>query len=283
VHALRFTRPVEDVSVPDVEPDSVPLPFSTPSLIGVVHLLPLPGSALHRQSMAEILARAEADARTLANAGFDAIIVENYGDVPFARDELPPASLAALAIATHHVGSRVGIPVGVNALRNDARGALGIAAATGASFIRVNVHTGVAVTDQGIIEGKAHHTIAYRRELGRDVAILADVHVKHAAPLGISDIAHSAQDTAYRGLADALVVSGAATGLPVDGDELTRVREAVPSRPLLVGSGATSENVRALLSLADGVIVGTGIKSDGVTRNPIDPHRAQAFVEAARS
>lgn len=241
----------------------------------------LPGAPRHQLSMDEVVERALADARTLKRAGFDAAIVENFGDNPFPREELPPASVAAMAIAADHVRRESGMPVGINALRNDAMAALGIAAACGAKFIRVNVHTGVYATDQGIIEGRADETLRYRKQLGQRIAILADVNVKHAKPISEPDIARAAKDTAYRGLADALIVTGAATGEAADVDQLLRVREAVPDRRVFVGSGATAETVAELLRVASGVIVGTGIKKDRDTANTIDPDLATEFARAA--
>ncbi len=233
--------------------------------------------------MDEILERALDDARALEEAGFDAAVVENYGDAPFPADSLSPASVAAMAVVADRVRRECSsLRVGVNALRNDARAALGIASATGASFVRVNVHTGVSATDQGFIEGRADGTLRYRRLLGWRVVILADVHVKHAVPISQPDIAHAARETAYRGMADGLIVTGAATGEPVDIDELRRVREAVPDRRLFVGSGATAETVQALLSVADGIIVGTSIKPDRDPSQPVDVRLARALVRAAR-
>lgn len=253
----------------------------TPALIGVIHLPALPGSPAHLLSMDEILERAIGDAKTLESSGFDAVIIENFGDAPFASRPLPPASLACMAIAAEHVRRAVKLPIGINALRNDAQAALGIAAGAGASFVRINVHTGVCATDQGMIEGDAHKTLRYRKLLGRSIAILADVHVKHGRTLNEPDIAEAARTTAYRGLADGLIVTGVATGKPVDLDDLRRVHEAVPDRRLFVGSGANPATVRSLLDIAGGVIVGTAIKERGDVSQPIDPDAARAFTSAA--
>src|SRR3990172_12351029 len=143
----------------------------SPALIGVIHLPALPGSACHRLSMDETVERALADARTLREAGFDAAIIENFGDVPFTASALPPASAAAMAVVADQVRRGGGLRIGINALRNDALAGLGIAAAVGASFIRVNVHTGVYATDQGLIEGRAAEALRYRKQLGSRIAI----------------------------------------------------------------------------------------------------------------
>lgn len=255
----------------------------TPALIGVVHLLPLPGSPQHVLPVDEILSRALADAGILAEAGFDAVIVENFGDAPFTASHLPPTSTAAMAVIADHIRRRTSLRLGINALRNDASAALGIAVASGAAFIRVNVHTGVAATDQGVIEGQADATLRYRKLLGGPIAILADVHVKHAVALSAPDIVSAAKDTAYRGLADGLIVTGPATGEAVDMEELARVREAVPDRRIFVGSGATADTVGDLLHIASGVIVGSSLKQGGDPGRPIDAALAKAFVAAARN
>ena len=232
--------------------------------------------------MDEIIERALADARTFHEAGFDACLIENFGDAPFPPASLPPASVAAMAVAADRVRHIVGMPVGINALRNDAVSALGIAAACGASFIRVNVHIGVSATDQGWLEGRAAETLRYRKQLGQRIAILADVHVKHGTPISEPDIVRAARQTAYRGLADGLIVTGPTTGEAVDLEDLRHVQQAVPDRRLFVGSGATVETVETLLTIASGVIVGTGVKVAGDVTNTVDPGVARAFARAGR-
>ncbi|NOX58616.1 MAG: BtpA/SgcQ family protein, partial [Planctomycetes bacterium] len=177
-----------------------------PKLIGMVHLLPLPGSPGSDCEMDQILEHAVRDAKTLRDAGFDAIMIENFGDAPFTRGSIAPETVAAMAIAIREVRKESKLPVGVNCLRNDARSALGIAATVGAGFIRVNVLTGVAATDQGMIEGDAHRTLRDRQLLCPNVKIFADVHVKHAITVNQPDIALAAEETAYRGRADAIIV-----------------------------------------------------------------------------
>lgn len=253
------------------------------ALIGMVHLGPLPGSPGAALPLDANVAAACADARALADAGFDAVIVENFGDAPFRATRVDPHTVAGMTLAVRAIRAAVGLPLGVNVLRNDPLAALAIATVCDAGFIRVNVHCGVYATDQGLIEGRADETLRYRRLLDSAVAIFADVHVKHAQPLSCPEIASAAQEAAYRGGADGLIVSGPATGQPTDPADLQAVRAAVPDRPLLVGSGATVDSVHDLLEAADGVIVGTALKIEGRTLAAIDPDRARAFVRAARS
>jgi membrane complex biogenesis BtpA family protein len=182
-------------------------------VVGMVHLLPLPGSPRWAGSMEAVVRRAVADARALAAGPVDALLVENYGDVPFLPGPVPAETVAALAAAVAAVRDAADRPVGVNVLRNDAAAALAIAAATGCRFIRVNVHTGSMFTDQGLIHGQAGPTLRARARLAPDVAILADVMVKHAAPPPGLDLGRAARDAWDRGLADALVVSSR-TGSP---------------------------------------------------------------------
>jgi len=251
-------------------------------LIGVIHLAPLPGSPGFDGDLPACLTAATSDAHLLAEAGFDALIVENFGDAPFYADEVPAVTVAAMTRAVAAVAEAADVPVGVNVLRNDARSALSIAAATGAAFIRVNVLSGVMTTDQGVVTGRAAEVMRLRRELGLTTEVYADVMVKHAvAPPGMT-IELATADTVKRGLADAVIVSGEATGAEPDLDLVRRAAAAAAGKPVLIGSGTTEANVAQLLEAADGVIVGTALKVDGITTNPVDPARAASFVNAAR-
>jgi len=247
----------------------------------MVHLAPLPGSPRARP-FEEVLRRARADARALAAGGVDGILVENFGDAPFCPGPVEPQVVALMAVATREVRKLTGLPLGVNVLRNDARGALAVALASGAAFIRVNVHTGAAETDQGRIEGRAHETLRYRRAVGSRAAIFADVLVKHARPAGGTDAATAARETAYRGRADALLVTGPETGAAADPARLRAVKRAVPDRPVYVASGITEETASAC-GEADGFIVGTGFKRGGRLESPVDAQRVRRVVRAIHS
>lgn len=238
--------------------------------------------------MDAVIERAIADARVYADAGFTAIIVENFGDTPFFAETVPPETIAAMARAAVAIRESVGpgLPMGFNVLRNDAAAALGLCAACGGDFLRVNVHTGAMVTDQGVIEGRAAETLRRRDALRfaecAAPLLFADVLVKHASPLGAIDAAQAARDTYHRGHADALIVTGPGTGEATPLGRLRAVRDAVPEAPLFAGSGVTTATLVETLALADGVIVGSSLKLDGHLTNPVDPERAGRFVAAAK-
>jgi len=258
-----------------------------PAFIGVVHLLPLPGAPRFGGAMETVIRRAVADAVALREGGCHALIVENYGDVPFFPRRVPPETVAALAVCARSVAeSARGLPFGVNVLRNDARAALGIAAATGASFVRINVHTGSAATDQGLIDGEACSTLRERARFAPSVTLLCDAHVKHALPIAPESLRDAVADLVRRGLADGVIVTGRATGAAPRAALLEEARAAADGAPLLVGSGLDHENAAELLPLVDGAIVGTALKRDGRTENAVDPERvsrlALVFDEVAR-
>jgi len=249
-----------------------------PACIGMIHLDPLPGAPGYAGSMASVAGRACEDLDALVAGGLTAVMIENFHDVPFFPDSVPPVTVAALSVVAaelrrHAPAARLGI----NVLRNDAEAALAVAGAVGADFIRINVHAGAMVTDQGPLVGQAYRTMRRRRELGLDhIGVLADVRVKHAAPLAERELADEARDLRLRGLADALIVSGGATGAAADPADLVAVRAALPDCPVLIGSGVTLANLEDYTSLADAVIVGTSLKTDG----RIDPARVRAMVAA---
>ncbi|MEM1252049.1 MAG: BtpA/SgcQ family protein [Cyanobacteria bacterium P01_H01_bin.21] len=253
-------------------------------VIGVVHLLPLPSSPRWQGSLQGVVDRALQEAVALASGGVHGIIIENFFDAPFTKDRVDPAVVSAMTIVVSRLRQVVAVPIGVNVLRNDARSGLAISACTGAQFIRVNVLTGVMATDQGIIEGDAHRLMRYRRELGANVKVFADVLVKHASPLGIvvpkTAMANAVADTIHRGLADAVIVSGTATGEPPTSQDLTDAKAAAGKAPVLVGSGATVDNISKLMQVADGVIVSSSLKRWGQIEQPVDPYRVGQFMDA---
>jgi membrane complex biogenesis BtpA family protein len=257
------------------------------TLMGVVHLGALP-SASHGEARAggfeRVLASALVDAERLAAAGFDAIMVENFGDAPFhkgtAADPVPPDVVACLAVTARAIAERTGLPVGVNCLRNDGVAAAGVATACGARWMRVNVLTGAYVTDQGLIDGEAARIDRYRRRVAPDVCLLADLFVKHAVALAAPPLAVAARDLASRSGADGLIVTGARTGEAVSASLLREVRDAIPGFPVWIGSGLDPAGAAELWPLCDGAIVGTYTKYDGRTEASVDPARA-ATIRAA--
>lgn len=257
--------------------------FKNPNpIIGVVHLLPLPTSPRWGGNLKAVIDRAEQEATALASGGVDGIIVENFFDAPFTKSQVDPAVVSAMTLVIHRLMNLVTLPLGINVLRNDAQSSMAIATCVKAQFIRVNVLTGVMATDQGLIEGQAHHLLRYRRELGSDVKILADVLVKHARPLGSPNLTTAVQDTIERGLADAVILSGWATGSPPNLEDLELATAAANGTPVFIGSGASWENISNLMQAADGVIVSSSLKRHGRRDQPIDPIRVSQFVEAAR-
>lgn len=251
-------------------------------LIGVVHLRPLPGAPKFGGRLRDVIDFAVADARAYERGGAHAIFIENFGDVPFTKSGVAPETIAAMTAAGCTVRAAVKLPIGFNVLRNDAPAALALCAACGGDFVRINVHSGAMLTDQGLIEGDAYHTLRYRERVAPDAEIFADVHVKHAVPLGDWTIEDSAHDTVERGLADALIISGVGTGQAADLSDVERVRRACPKTKLLLGSGVKVENVKSYLRFADGVIVGSSLKRNGKLTNPVDPKRVAALLRAMR-
>lgn len=251
-------------------------------VIGVVHLLPLPSSPCWGGSLKAVIERAEREAMALASGGVDGIIVENFFDAPFTKEQVDPAVVSAMTLVVQRLQQLLTIPVGINVLRNDAKSALAIATCTQAPFLRVNVLTGVMATDQGLIEGCAHDLLRYRRSLGSDVKIFADVLVKHARPLSSPNLTIAVQDTIERGLADAIILSGWTTGSPTSLEDLELAKAAAHDVPVFVGSGADWENIASLMMVADGVIVSSSLKRHGKRDQPIDPIRVSRFVEAAQ-
>jgi membrane complex biogenesis BtpA family protein len=253
--------------------------FGRNAIIGMVHVEALPGAPMYRGSMQAVIEAALRDARALREGGCDAMAFENFGDRPFFKNAVPAETVAALTRVIVEVTAAVTLPFGVNVLRNDASSAVAIAAATGAAFIRVNIHTGAMLTDQGIIEGGAAETLRLRARLAPDLLIFADHMVKHASPLVPADETQAAKELRERGLADAIIVSGNETGREPDRARFAAVRKALSDAPIVIGSGLTEANA-VTFAAADGAIVGTSIKAGGSVDAPVDRDRVARLVSA---
>ena len=238
------------------------------TVIGMVHCLPLYGTPKFKGSCQQILDQAVQDAVTLEKAGADAVIVENMGDTPFA-EKLSHEQIVGLSAATALVKQAVRIPVGVDAAFNDYRAGLAIAKITGCDFIRVPVFVDTVHFTDGILYPCAHDCMFYRKQLdAENILIFADIQVKHTRPVfpGIA-IEDSAKDAEACG-ADALIVTGSAIGTETPLELISRVKRVVKI-PVFAGSGVKKENIREQFTIADGAIVGSSLKENGILENPI--------------
>ncbi|NMC05595.1 MAG: BtpA/SgcQ family protein [Candidatus Lokiarchaeota archaeon] len=265
--------------------------------IGMIHLLPLPGSPGFDEfeGLQAVIDRAEQELDIYVKAGMSGAIFENFGDAPFFPGRVPPETVASMTrVVTSCVNdvdpfsANESFSLGINVLRNDPVSALAISKAVGAQFVRVNVHAGVAATDQGIINGTAHETLRYRKAIGADnVHIHADVRVKHATSLLQRSVVQESLDLVTRAMVDGgLIFTGESTGIQPADDVLAQlldVKKALPKTKLFLGSGVSAENIAALTKLAgnslDGCIVGTSIKEKCDVRNPVDAGRVRELLK----
>lgn len=255
-------------------------------VIGVVHLAPLPGAPRYEgEDVEEVYRRGVRDALAMAEGGIDGLIVENASDLPFARPEnIGPETVAALACACLRVRDAVPLPLGITCVANGAVAGLAVAKAVGASWVRVNQFVNAYVANEGLISGDAGIALRYRSALrAKEVRIFADVHVKFGAHALTADrtIPEQARDAEFFD-ADAVIASGQRTGSPTPVEEIRAVQEGTVL-PVLIGSGFSADSVDDLLSVADGAIVGSWLKHDGVWWNPVDPARVRAMMDRVRA
>jgi uncharacterized protein len=254
-------------------------------VIGMVHLWPLPGAPGYTgYGMQVIVEHALRDAEALVQGGVDGLVVENMWDLPYyVGKDVKPEAMTAQAVAAAEVVKNFPIPVGINVIHNGGVVCLAIAVAAGARFIRVCILTGARVWDTGEFDhGCAAELMRKRKELAADrIHIFADVDKKHSVPFPGMDLQTHIQWTEFYG-ADALIVSGKFTG---NAPDLEKVREAkrLATRPVLIGSGCSAENAAAFLQYADGIIVGSSLKKDGVMENAVDVNRVRALMEKVRA
>jgi len=258
-----------------------------PSLIGVIHLPALAGSpgarGIHPALALERAgAWALAEARTFEKAGFDGLILENFGDSPFYKSQVPPETISSLAVIAAALRESTRLKLGINVLRNDAASALAIASVTGCEFIRVNVLSGVSAADQGLIEGDAARILRERDRLMSDVRILADAEVKHARSLSSQDLGISIEELFARSNADAVILTGDTTGRVISAERLRDAWAGMKAlkKPVYLGSGVNAENISEFRAKIHGVIISSSLRKGGIAGAPLEPSKVRAFSQA---
>ena len=247
-------------------------------IIGVLHLKGLPGSPSNQFSLDYIIKLAQDDIYSLITGGVDGIIIENFGDVPFVKDNVSKRTVASFTTVVNNLSINDDVEVGINVLRNDAIAALSIAESTKSEFVRINILNNMMYTDQGIIEGKAHEVLSFKNTLGYKIKIYADVFVKHAVATPGSTIQNHTKELLERAGADVVIITGDGTGQQINLDELIKVREIVPQGKLAIGSGVNESNIQKYIGIADVLIIGTHFKIDQDVSKPVDTKRVKQII-----
>lgn len=258
------------------EPMKIPLLGLKP-LIGVVHLPPTTSSPRGYGNIDRMVDYVVNEVGKLEEAGFDAVIIENYGDKPFSVDTYDEVLAAVFSVVVREAVKSTRLPVGVNILRNNARLALAIAYATGAKFIRINAYCETRLSPEGILTPLARDIDQIRKHLDRNILVFADIDVKHSYPVGQYDIGAVLNDCVERGYMDAIIASGQATSKPPEPGYVAFIKRNSP-KPVLLGSGLRVDNIRLYWNVVDGFIVGSSIKYGGKASNSIDPKKARELA-----
>jgi membrane complex biogenesis BtpA family protein len=249
--------------------------------IGMVQLAPLPGSSTYQDSVLSDIIRAAVDeTKDLANAGFDAVMIQNLGDLPVTH-KVTPSQIAWMSRVAFEVVQAVNIPIGLNFLENDAEAILSVASAAGLDFVRLKVFVGVMVSPSGLTPGCAYEANKTRNLLrAHDVAMFADVHDRTGIHLGGRDIDPDIREAIDLGHADGLVLTGG--NFDESMDYIKRARAKFPKIPILLGGSASESNLAVTLAAADGVIISSALKDTNSAFGKINPTKAKNFMQAFR-
>jgi len=251
-------------------------------IIGMIHLKPLPGSPIYDgKGLDKTLDTALMDVESMINGGVNAIQIENYSDASYYVNKAAYETVSSISVIAHEIRKKYpDIPMGI-CLLADPEASIAIAHCVKAQFIRATFFTEASVDVGGLALRTPHDILRYRKFLDPSIKLFADVHIKHSAPLGIRPIEESAYDAAYF-LADAVIISGKHTGKETSLDDVRKVKECLPEFPVLIGSGTNKENVEKLFKYADGAIIGTSVKVDGKTDNPVSLERVSDFIKTVQ-
>ena len=249
-------------------------------LIGVIHLPPIASYRRRGADIESLIEYSIAEAKKLEEAGFDAVIVENYGDKPYYMDPSDDQALvAALAVIAREIVRSTNLTVGVNVLRNGAKAAIAAAYASGAKFVRINSYCEIRLSPEGLLTPKGAEVEEARRVLPASIQVYADIDVKHS--YGLEPLEHVVKECRVRSLVDGFIASGSRTSEAPDPGYVASIKAMLQEKPLLIGSGINVDNIKLYWSIADGFIVGTSIKIAG-TETPIDVQKAHKLASIAR-
>lgn len=254
--------------------------FSQPKpVIGVIHVGALPGTPRNNQSVSELVKIAVQEAKLYREGGVDAVAIENMHDVPYLRATVGPEIVAAMTLIGSEVRNQSSLPVGIQILAGANQEAMAVAHAAGLAFIRAEGYAYAHVADEGLIQSSAAALLRYRRVIGAtDVQVWADVKKKHSAHAITADVSLgvTAETVEFMG-ADCVIVTGSVTG---EAPSLADVREAKDhcDLPVILGSGISEQNIGEFFGEADGFIVGSAFKVDGLWSNTIDPRRVERLM-----
>lgn len=252
-------------------------------VIAMVHFGALPGAPLYDKEagLDGLLAGVRADLQALQAAGVDAVMFGNENDRPY-EFQVDMASVATMAFVIGQVRHEISVPFGVNVLW-DPMATVALAAATGAAFVR-EIFSGAYASDMGFWTPDAGKAMRTRDRLGRsDCAMLYNISAEFAWSLDRRPLADRARSAVFSSIPDAVLVSGQITGEAAAMSDLEAVKRALPDTPVLANTGVKHATVAEVLRVADGVIVGSSLKRDGNTWNPVDPERAVEFMRLARA
>jgi uncharacterized protein len=259
--------------------------FSQPKVvIGVIHVGALPGTPRSSQSVSEVVATAKSEARIYRESGVDGVIIENMHDVPYLRGEVGPEIVAAMTTVSVEVKHECGLPVGVQILAGANIEAMAVAHAAGLDFIRAEGFAYAHVADEGLIQSSAARLLRFRKMIGAtQVQVWVDVKKKHAAHAITADVSlgETAETVEFMG-ADCVIVTGSATGKPPTVEDVDEAKSHC-GLPVFLGSGITDTNIAGFQNRADGFIIGSAFKIDGLWSNTIDPSRVSRVMNVLKS
>jgi uncharacterized protein len=248
-------------------------------LVAMIHLPPLPGAGNYDGAPVRAIAdRAMREAEMLADAGFDALLIQNTHDRP-SSVVAPAETLTAMTAVAEAVSRVVPCPLGINIHKNDGPGAVAVAHAVGAAFVRVKVLVGATLGPEGIIQGNADAVIRLRNRLQAHIEVWADLGELTSMPVVNVAIDVLADWTARFGSADRLIVTE--TDVARSASAVSAARKGT-SVPILIGGRSDPGSIALALASSDGVIVGSYLHAGGKTANELDPQRVRDLIQAAR-
>ncbi len=249
-------------------------------VVGMIHIGALPGTPQYAGSVNRIIDTAVKEAALYIRAGIDALAIENMHDVPYLKKEVGHEVSSLMGVIGYEIKKLNKVPCGIQILSSANKAALAVAKSAGLDFIRAEGFVFGHVADEGYVDACAGDLLRYRKNMDADhIAIFTDIKKKHSshAITADVDIVETAKAAEFF-LSDGLVVTGSATGVVADLEEIKAIKNKCKI-PVLVGSGITFENIEKYIPVCDAMIVGSYFKKGGYWANELEYERIVVFME----
>jgi membrane complex biogenesis BtpA family protein len=250
-------------------------------VIGMVHFLPMPTDPKYDNSVGlkPVIERARREVLSLQNGGIDGILFCNEYSIPYVEN-VRTVTVACMARIIGELLCEIKVPFGVDVALDPFK-VFDLASATGADFVRETL-SGAYSGNYGLQSIPQGEVERHRYDVGcGNVLTFTTLMHEGVSPLVNRPVEEVAKSIEFAIHPSAFMVYSVTSGSEIDLSYIKKAKE-VTDVPLFASNGVKAETIASILEVADGCIVGTSIKRDGIFDNEIDESRVRNLMKKAR-